>query len=44
LQELKQTETGEKSSNVHVARRTLPVVVVQPCDFGGITKVIRCVY
>jgi hypothetical protein len=44
LGELNQTETEEKSSNVHVARRTLPVVVVQPCDCGGVTKVIRCVY
>jgi len=26
---------------VHVARRTLPVVAVQPCDCGGVTKVIR---
>jgi len=43
LRELKQTETGEKSSNAQVTR-TLPVVVVQPCDFGGVTKVIRCVY
>jgi hypothetical protein len=36
LQELKQTETGEKSSNVYVARRTLPVVVVQPCGSGEV--------
>lgn len=36
----KAKETG-KSSNVYVVRRPLPVVVLQPCDFGGVTKVIR---
>jgi hypothetical protein len=40
LERLAETET-RKSSNVYVAQRPLPVLVVQPCDFGGVTKVSR---